>query len=176
MDAVSEAASISGPQDFIRELWSAAEQAAQDIGVNPAALLAQAALETGWGKHVMRGDQGQSSHNLFGIKADRRWQGDSVRKTTLEYKEGIALKTRADFRSYDNYEQAFKDYVDFIKTNPRYQDALRVTEDPKAYFQALQKAGYATDPTYAEKITRIFEGPQMRAAMTAIKSPKPRPI
>jgi len=167
---------ISRPRDFVRELWSAAEQAAQDIGVDPAALLAQAALETGWGKHVMRGDQGQSSHNLFGIKADRRWQGDKVRKTTLEYKDGVALKTRADFRSYDNYEQAFKDYVDFIKGNPRYREALQVTGDPKAYFRSLQKAGYATDPAYADKITRIFEGPQMQAALTALRSRNSRPI
>lgn len=175
-EAVTDSAPVDGPYAFVRELWPAAERAASDMGVDPAVLLAQAALETGWGRHVMRDAQGRNSHNLFGIKADRRWAGDTVRKTTLEYKDGVALKTRADFRAYDSYEHAFKDYVQFIRDNPRYRDALQVTGEPKAYFQALQNAGYATDPAYADKITRIFEGPHMRAALTSFQSPAARSL
>ena len=145
------------PETFLRELWPAAEQAAAKLGLAPEALLAQAALETGWGRHVMQHRDGVSSHNLFGIKADRRWQGDKVHVSTLEYRDGIALNTRANFRAYESFESSFDDYVDFLQRNPRYRDALQTTADPAAYFDALQRAGYATDPAYADKIKRILD-------------------
>ena len=159
---VAAVASVDGrfdgdPETFLRELWPAAEQAAGKLGLAPEALLSQAALETGWGRHVMRHRDGASSHNLFGIKADRRWQGDKVHVSTLEYRDGVALNTRANFRAYPSFEQSFQDYVDFLQRNPRYRAALDTTGDPAAYFDALQRAGYATDPAYADKIKRILD-------------------
>jgi len=163
--AVAADARFDGdPETFLRELWPAAEQAAAKLGLAPEALLAQAALETGWGQHIMHHRDGASSHNLFGIKADRRWQGDKVHVSTLEYRDGVALKTRADFRAYPSFEQSFQDYVDFLERNPRYRDALDTTGDPAAYFDALQRAGYATDPAYADKIKRILHSEPVQRA------------
>jgi flagellar protein FlgJ len=152
------------PENFLQSLWPLAEQAAAKLNLAPEALLAQAALETGWGRHVMRHRGGDSSHNLFGIKADGRWQGDSVRVDTLEYRDGVALNTRARFRAYDSFDESFRDYVDFVKSNPRYRDALARTSDAPAYFDALQQAGYATDPAYANKIRRILDSDSMQRA------------
>jgi flagellar protein FlgJ len=143
----------------------AAEKAAAQLKLAPEALLAQAALETGWGKHVMRHADGSSSHNLFGIKAGGRWDGDKVRVATLEYRDGVAMRTREDFRAYDSWEESFQDYVRFVSGNPRYAEALQASSDAGTYFERLQAAGYATDPAYAEKINRILdEGPLSVAA------------
>jgi len=163
-DAPSDAPALldGSPEAFLDKLWPAAEEAAAKLQLAPEALLAQAALETGWGRHVMRHHSGDSSHNLFGIKADSRWQGEKVRVSTLEYRDGVPLKTRANFRAYSSFEDSFRDYVDFVQRNPRYRDALDKTQDAKAYFGALQQAGYATDPAYAEKIQRILDSEPMR--------------
>jgi flagellar protein FlgJ len=153
------------PVTFLGRLWPMAQRAAARLDLPPEALLAQAALETGWGRHVMRHASGESSHNLFGIKADSHWDGDRVQVSTLEYRDGVALKTRARFRAYGSYEESFSDYVDFVQRNPRYREALSNTRNPAAYFQSLQAAGYATDPNYAEKIKRILDSePMQRAA------------
>lgn len=157
VDGVGDITFDGDPQTFLQALWPAAERAAGKLGLAPEALLSQAALETGWGRHVIRHRDGDSSHNLFGIKADSRWQGERVEVSTREYRDGVALNTRADFRAYGSYEQSFDDYVAFLQRNPRYRDALGKTEDPAAYFDALQKAGYATDPAYADKIKRILD-------------------
>lgn len=157
------------PEAFVDALWPVAEQAAARINLPPEALLAQAALETGWGRHVMQHRTGDSSHNLFGIKADSRWQGDKVMVSTLEYRDGVALNTRANFRAYASFEQSFSDYVDFVQRNPRYQQALTQATDPKAYFSALQEAGYATDPAYAQKIQRILDSESMQRAAQSAK-------
>ena len=138
--------------DSIRE---PAARAAAKLGTTPDILIAQAALETGWGKHVMTGPNGQSSHNLFSIKADPSWDGDTVTRRTLEYMQGRQVKISAGFRAYNGLGQAFDDYVDFIAQNPRYQRALEKAADPRAYVQELQRAGYATDPHYAQKILQI---------------------
>lgn len=87
------------------------------------------------GRSVMRHGNGDSSHNLFGIKADERWRGDRINTSTLEYRDGVALRTSADFRAYASFEQSFSDYVDFVQRNPRYRDALGQTDDPAAYFE-----------------------------------------
>ncbi len=153
------------PGKFLGRLWPLAQQAAAKLDLPAEALLAQAALETGWGRHVMRHPGGESSHNLFGIKADSRWEGDRVQVSTLEYRDGVALKTRAGFRAYASYAESFADYVEFVQRNPRYREALQNTADPSAYFESLQAAGYATDPDYANKIKRILDGePMQRAA------------
>ena len=150
------------PEEFIDSLWPVASEAAARLNLAPEALIAQAALETGWGKHVMKDGYG-SSHNLFGIKADPRWDGGKVQVSTLEYKDGVALKTRAAFRSYDSFADSFDDYVKFVGDNPRYTNALAASGDAKAYFRELQQAGYATDPAYAQKIERILDSEPMRA-------------
>jgi len=152
----------STPEEFLSALWPVASDAAANMDIEPEALLAQAALESGWGQHVMQRRNGESSHNLFGIKSDRRWDGEKVQVNTLEYKDGIAMKTRANFRAYASFEESFSDYVNFVQSNPRYADALRVSGDAKAYLKELQQAGYATDPKYAEKIGRILDGDAMR--------------
>jgi flagellar protein FlgJ len=174
--AEQAAQNIDSPEDFVVSLWSAAEEAANELGLPAEALLAQAALETGWGGHVMRSAQGGSSHNLFGIKADQRWNGDQVRKETLEYQQDVAVRKRENFRSYNSYQESFQDYVAFLKQNPRYAEALRNTQDSETYFRALQDAGYATDPDYAEKILRVMRGDEMQAALDQFKSTLRRPI
>lgn len=143
-------------EDFVTTLLPMAEQAAQRIGVEPRYLVAQAALETGWGKSIIRQGDGSSSHNLFGIKAHGGWEGDSARVVTTEYHGGKAVRESANFRTYDSFAQSFEDYVSFLENNPRYQEALKVADaNPEAFVRGLQKAGYATDPQYARKISQI---------------------
>jgi flagellar protein FlgJ len=149
---------IRTPEDFVRVLGPHAEDVARELGVSPRVLLAQAALETGWGQNVMPRADGGSSHNLFGIKADARWSGDRVVSETLEYEGGIAVKRRETFRAYDSYADSLADYGNFLRSNPRYAAALENGADPAAYLQGLQQAGYATDPHYADKIGRIAYG------------------
>ncbi|MET0066194.1 MAG: flagellar assembly peptidoglycan hydrolase FlgJ [Candidatus Thiodiazotropha sp.] len=168
--------SIESPDEFVSRLWQAAESAAADLGLDPQALLAQAALETGWGAHVMPDAQGGISHNLFGIKADQRWSGEQVRKETLEYTQDVAVRRREPFRCYPSYEESFQDYVTFLRENPRYDQALNNTHDSEAYFQALQDAGYATDPNYAKKIIKLMQGPEMQAAVDRFKGSVQQPI
>lgn len=169
--AASAEAVTESPQAFIRQLWPLAEKAAARIGASPEALLAQAALETGWGKAVIRHPDGGSSHNLFNIKADRRWDGESVAKQTLEYRDGVAAKEVARFRSYDSFADSFEDYVNFLQSNPRYAEALRQADDPKKFVRSLQDAGYATDPAYARKIGHILDRGVVADAAAALKSP-----
>jgi flagellar protein FlgJ len=157
-ELVAAADEIRTPEDFIRVLAPYAESAARELGVPPRVLLAQAALETGWGRDVMRQADGSSSHNLFGIKADARWSGQRVAHETLEYEDGIAVKRRETFRAYDSYADSFADYADFLRASPRYGAALEAGADGTAFLRGLQQAGYATDPEYASKIGRIAYG------------------
>lgn len=147
---------FESPEHFVRTLLPLAESVAGDSGIDPKVMVAQAALETGWGRHMIRGEQGEASFNLFGIKADSRWQGNSVDIQTTEYREGIAMKERAAFRAYPDYQSSFEDYVGFLERNPRYRDVLSVADDAEAFADGLQQAGYATDPAYGAKIRRIL--------------------
>lgn len=142
-------------QAFIEHLLPLAEEVAGESGIDPKLMLAQAALETGWGKHMIEQD-GEASHNLFGIKADARWQGESMTVGTTEFREGVAMSERASFRAYPDYAASFRDYVAFLENNPRYRDVLAVADDPEQFAQKLQQAGYATDPNYSDKIRRIM--------------------
>ena len=144
----------SSPEEFLAYLKPYAEQAAQTLGMDTSALLAQSALETGWGKHVPRHADGSSSFNLFGIKADRSWEGDKVAVGTLEYRHGVAQREQAKFRAYDSPADSFIDYVAFLRRNPRYQGAL-ASNNAEDFIRGLQQAGYATDPRYAAKILGI---------------------
>jgi len=160
--------------EFIETMLPMAEEAAQKIGVDARYLVAQAALETGWGKSIIRQADGSSSHNLFGIKAHGGWEGDSARVLTTEYKGGEAVKESASFRAYDSYQQSFNDYVSFLQGNGRYQEALAVTDKPERFVRELQEAGYATDPQYARKIAQIARQMQTYQAVAAVDSPTTR--
>jgi len=161
LDTVEEvdlSADINSPQEkFIRELWPVAEAAADELDTLPEVLLAQAALETGWGKHVSKDKAGNSSFNLFNIKAGADWDGKTIEKTTIEYHHGVPVKEVASFRAYDSYEESFRDYVDFLKSSNRYDKALRQAADPEKFIRGLHRAGYATDPAYADKILNIID-------------------
>lgn len=141
--------------DFVRSLWPHAEQAARQIGVDPHALLAQAALETGWGRAVPSTGAGASSFNLFGIKAGAHWDGATASVPTLEFEDGVALRKVERFRAYASAADSFRDYAGLIRNNPRYQQALGTGTDIAAFAAALQEGGYATDPAYAHKITAV---------------------
>jgi flagellar protein FlgJ len=151
-------AAFNDAQSFIEQLYPAAQNAAQQLGIDPKALLAQAAIETGWGKHMIHNTSGQNTHNLFGIKADRRWQGDRAMVDTIEFEQGVAATKKASFRVYDSFAESMQDYVGFVKQNPRYEEAVKQIQSPQTYFSELQKAGYATDPQYANKVISVFEG------------------
>lgn len=144
------------PDAFVRSLEPHAKAAAEQLGVRPEALVAQAALETGWGQHVIHDRRGNSSHNLFNIKADQRWAGERVNVSTLEYRDGLPQMERADFRQYRDYQESFSDYVNFLQNNPRYREALAQGGDAERYVEALQDAGYATDPAYADKLKSLM--------------------
>jgi len=139
------------------------------MGVEAKAIMAQAALETGWGKHIIHQSNGDNSHNLFGIKADRRWSGEVAKVSTLEYKNGLAKKEVAPFRVYDSYESSLKDYGRFVKDSERYQSAISNGKSIKGYSEGLQNAGYATDPNYAKKIQRIAAGETLNQVINDIK-------
>ena len=151
------------PAEFVEHIREPAQAAADKLGVPAEALVAQAVLETGWGQKVIHDAQGQSSHNLFNIKADSRWAGESVRVPTLENRQGLAQREQADFRRYDSLEESFNDYVEFLQSSPRYQEALASGEDAEAYLEELQKAGYATDPDYAQKLKRLLNSEAIQA-------------
>lgn len=142
---------------FVAELAPYASDAAARLGVSPRALVAQAALESGWGRHVIRDVDGASSHNYFGIKAGPGWQGAVVRVPTTEYINGRAVTVNAAFRAYPDPGAAFADYVDFIGSNPRYQDVVAYGQNPRRFAAELAAAGYATDPDYANKIMAIVD-------------------
>lgn len=155
--------SISNTQEnFVMLLKPHAEKAAAELNISPDVLIAQVALETGWGKHVIHDKQGGNSFNLFNIKANTGWQGDKVNVTTLEYRDGIAANEKSDFRKYTNYAESFSDYVNLMKNNPRYQQALDAGKNSSAYADALQSAGYATDPGYAKKIKSLLNSDAIR--------------
>lgn len=150
--------SFDSKGEFVDALWPLAEQAAEQLGTTPQVLLAQAALETGWGRHIQQRPDGQSSFNLFNIKADQRWTGPKLTIDTLEYKDGIAMRQKAAFRSYTSFAESFRDYVSFIKSSPRYQEAINNAGDATTFARKLHEAGYATDPEYSSKWLRILDG------------------
>lgn len=163
-------------EQFIRRLWPHAVKAGRDLGVEPQALVAQAALETGWGRHIVHDAQGKSSNNLFGIKADRSWEGSRINVRTLEYEGGITVAKRAAFRAYDTLEESFKDYVSFLRTNSRYESLLKGAKHAQAYSQGLQEAGYATDPQYAGKIQSILSMKSFSETVAELKRAQRPPL
>lgn len=154
------APSPKGRDNFVQAHSAAAERVARESGIPASYMLGQAGHETGWGKSEIRGDNGSNSFNLFGIKATGGWTGKVAEITTTEYIDGIARKVKAKFRAYDSYEDSFRDYARLITENPRYAKAMQSTGSATAYASALQKAGYATDPLYASKLSRAIQSAQ----------------
>ncbi len=177
---------FESPRDFVQTLWPLAEKTARKLGVSAEIILSQAALETGWGKHIIASDQ-QSSFNLFNIKAGRNWQGKWMDKLSIEYAHGKPIQQKSSFRAYDSFEQSFNDYADFILNSPRYQKALGMERSlhdvsldkpardnrgfdndlNRSYIKSLHKAGYATDPEYSEKVMKVLNSEyiQMQAQL-----------
>jgi flagellar protein FlgJ len=150
----SEPSRFDTPESFVNSMKPYADRAAKALGVEPSLLLAQAALETGWGQKVVKNARG-SSNNLFNIKADRSWQGDKVTTQTLEFHDNTPVKETAAFRSYSNYQDSFNDYVRFLNENPRYETALQQGGDSESFIRGIHSAGYATDPSYADKVLQV---------------------
>ncbi|GMM86020.1 flagellar assembly peptidoglycan hydrolase FlgJ [Pseudoalteromonas sp. MTN2-4] len=168
VENVDEHPRFDSPESFISEMWEHAKTAAQKIGLNPAVMIAQAALETGWGKHVIAKQDGGSSFNLFNIKADRSWQGAQAKKMTIEFEKGLPVQKQASFRAYESIKDSINDYVDFLQSNPRYSQALNNTDKPEQYLDELQQAGYATDPNYAEKIKNVLQRGEFKQMLTSL--------
>lgn len=154
--AIPSAYGANVQQNFMNRMLPYAMQASQSTGVPPQLMLGQAALESGWGKREIRMADGSNSHNLFGIKANAGWNGKVAEVMTTEYKNGVAYKQVEKFRAYSSYAEAFNDYANIISQNPRYAGVLQQGMDATGLAQAIQKAGYATDPNYADKLTHVM--------------------
>lgn len=149
------------PDDFVSAIWAHANAASQATGIPAHFMIAQAALESGWGKHEIRQADNRPSFNLFGIKAGESWKGPIVETVTTEYIDGIPQKMIEKFRVYGSYAEGFQDYANLLLNNPRYAAVLK-NKDAAAFAQGLQQAGYATDPMYADKLIRIINSSSIR--------------
>ena len=152
--AIKQPVSFDSPESFGTSMKPYAEKAASALGVDSSLLLAQAALETGWGSKMVQNSLG-NSNNLFNIKADRSWKGDKVATQTLEFHGKTAVKESASFRSYSSFEDSFNDYVKFLNENPRYETALQHQGNSENFIKGIHQAGYATAPNYADKVLRV---------------------
>ena len=141
---------------FVQRLMPHAQAASASTGIPAQFMMGQAALETGWGRAEIRGADGQNSHNLFGIKAGSAWRGRTVDIVTTEYVNGKPQKQVDTFRAYDSYADAFRDYGNLLRSNPRYQNVIAQGQDAAGFAQGLQQAGYATDPKYAQKLMGVI--------------------
>lgn len=142
-------------QEFIASVAPWAKQTAARLGVSPELVTAHAALESGWGQRPLRGSDGGTTHNLFGVKTGSAWTGDVVRALTTEVQDGVPTRLQQDFRSYSDEASAFRDYADLLLGNPRYHSALNAGADARAFAQGLAQGRYATDPSYAHKLEQM---------------------
>ncbi len=155
----------TGARDFVSRVWPYAHEASLATGIPAQFMVAQAALETGWGKSEPRRANGGPSYNLFGIKAGKSWSGAVVEASTTEIVDGKPQRQMGRFRAYDSYAEAFNDYANLLSANPRYAAVLG-SQDAAGFARALQQAGYATDPMYAAKLERIIGGATLRASLS----------
>lgn len=162
----SDRAGFSSATDFVNKLWPHAADAARTLGVPAHFLLGHAALESGWGKREIRDALGNNSHNLFGIKAGKSWNGAIVEAQTTEYINGVAQKKTELFRAYDSYAASINDYAALLKNNPRYASLFTQPLDAGSFARNLQQAGYATDPMYADKLARVINSDALRQALS----------
>jgi flagellar protein FlgJ len=152
---------------FVQQVLPTIRQAAAAIGVNPVGLLAQAALETGWGQRMPRTADGNSSLNLFGVKAGSDWRGARAVADTVEISGGVAKPTRTAFRAYGSIEESVGDFARLLTSSPRYREAVAAGGSAQAYVQSIAKAGYATDPEYANKLNDLLNSGTLQAALGA---------
>ena len=151
------AATAGAPREFVQRMWDSAKTAEQSTGMPAQFILGQAALESGWGRREIRNPDGSTSHNLFGIKAGPGWNGPVVKAVSTEFVNGVARKSTETFRAYASYADSFADYARLINNNPRYAATRSAGADAAQFARSLQSAGYATDPLYAAKLTRVIE-------------------
>ncbi|VVE81496.1 flagellar assembly peptidoglycan hydrolase FlgJ [Pandoraea sputorum] len=143
--------------EFVDRMATAAQNASANSGIPARFMLSQAALESGWGKREIRRADGSTSHNVFGIKAGKSWNGPTVEVATTEYVNGQPRKVMAKFRAYGSYDEAFADYAKLISNNPRYSSVVASANDAASFANNLQRAGYATDPQYASKLMKVMK-------------------
>ena len=167
---------FESPSDYLKKMFPLAKAVEKEHGIHAAVILAQSALETGWGKHIMKANDGSSSYNLFGIKADNRWEGAVASAKTVEFNNGIAEVRRDNFRSYNGFTQSMSDYAQFIKSSPRYKHVMANVSDRGKFSVALQQAGYATDPQYATKINKIMASPGFESVLNEFKETAGGPL
>ncbi|MGV7206819.1 glucosaminidase domain-containing protein [Oxalobacteraceae bacterium A2-2] len=160
-----EGSGSEAQQQFLASIQPWAAETAEKLGVAPELVAAHAALESGWGQRPLRNAASADTNNLFGIKASGGWQGAVAAATTTEYQQGVALKKVERFRSYPDAASAFRDYADILTSNPRYAAALNTGSDARAFARGLAQGGYATDPTYADKLSKLAARLQRSAAI-----------
>lgn len=158
-------------EEFLRLHQQSAAGAEAQTGIPASFMVAQAAHESGWGKHEIRNADGTSSHNLFGIKAGAGWSGKVAQVTTTEVIDGQPRKVVAKFRAYASYDESFRDYAQLMKDNPRYAKVVAAGNDARGFAQGLQRAGYATDPAYADKLTRVINT-TLRMQRASLRTPQ----
>jgi len=150
---------------FVQQVLPTIRRAAQSLGVNPLGLLAQAALETGWGQRMPRTADGSPSLNMFGIKAGEEWSGARATADTLEFNGGVATQRRTAFRAYGSIEESVSDFANLLSSSPRYREAIAAGGNAQAYIQSIAKSGYATDPDYGNKLNQILNSSTLRTAL-----------
>jgi flagellar protein FlgJ len=153
------------PAEFVKRIMPSIQRAASSLGVDPKAMLAQAALETGWGQRMPRAADGSLSHNLFGIKAGEEWTGNRATADSMEVVNGVAIPRRASFRAYASVDESVNDFANLLKNSPRYKDVLAAGGDAGAYSVAMGKSGYATDPEYGNKLNQILGSASLQSAL-----------
>ncbi len=169
---VGEVATVKpNQQEFLRMHTEAAAGAEAETGIPATFMVAQAAHESGWGKREIKNADGSSAHNLFGIKAGASWRGKVAQVTTTEVIDGQPRKVLATFRAYASYDESFRDYAQLMKNNPRYAKVITAGNDAQGFAQGLQRAGYATDPAYADKLTRVINT-TLRMQRATLQSPQ----
>jgi peptidoglycan hydrolase FlgJ len=159
------AAIAHSPAEFVSRVMPSIQRAATALGVDPAAMLAQAALETGWGQRMPRAADGSSSHNLFGIKAGNEWTGARATADSMEVINGVATPRRTAFRAYASVEESVNDFANLLKNSPRYRDVIAGGRTADAYAVAMGNSGYATDPDYGNKLNQILSSDTLQSAL-----------
>jgi flagellar protein FlgJ len=160
---------FDSPEAFVAGLSTEAQTTAAELGLAPQGLLAQAALESGWGKHVIHDGAGANSHNLFGIKAGKDWAGATVAIASVEVRDGVVGRQVSNFKRYDSYGEAFADYARLLQGDARYKPVLEAGRNTADFSQRLGDSGYATDPDYASKIDRVMTHPALLMQPTVVK-------
>jgi peptidoglycan hydrolase FlgJ len=161
------AAIAHSPAEFVNRMMPSIQRAASALGVDPTGMLAQAALETGWGQRMPRVADGSPSHNLFGIKAGDEWTGARATADSMEVVNGVASPRRTTFRAYASVEESVNDFANLLKNSPRYRDVIAAGGNAGAYIAAMGNSGYATDPDYGNKLNQILGSDTLQAALAA---------